>query len=83
MEVDGRLRNAGPIIASRRLRNGRAGRLIRTKLRPTRSALTDEPSIRSQRRDRLSESTFDRGDDEPAVTEEFLTPKPKVLGPKI
>ena len=30
MEVDGRLRNAGPIIASRRLRNGRAGTVLRT-----------------------------------------------------
>ena len=48
-----------------------------------RSYLTDVPSIRSQRRDRRYESTFDRGDDEPAVTEEFLTPKPNIDARKV
>ena len=43
-----------------------------------RSYLTDVPSIRCWRRDRRSESTFARGDDEPAVTVEFLTPKPNI-----
>ena len=42
-----------------------------------RSYLTDVPSIRCWRRDRRSESTFARGDDERAVTEEFLSNKPK------
>ena len=41
------------------------------------SYLTDVPSIRCWRRDRRSESTFARGDDERAVTEEFLSNKPK------
>ena len=42
-----------------------------------RSYVTVVISIRSWRRDRRSESTFDARDDEPAVTEEFLSNKPK------
>ena len=48
-----------------------------------RSYLTDVPSIRCWRRDRGSESTFARGDDEPAVTVEFLTPKPNIDARKV
>ena len=47
------------------------------------SYLTDVPSIRCWRRDRRSESTFARGDDERAVTEEFLSNKPKTVHRKV